>query len=402
MTSSRPRPTRDLIVDLVCVAVAALVALVAAGEAETSGRVTGDALFWELVLACAGCAALAWRRRHPVGVAVLLAPLAAVTDLATGAVLIAVFTVAAYRRWSVAVAVAALHMLTYVPYSIVRPDPELSVAGANTANVAVLSITVALGMALRSRRRMVASLRERAARAETDAAIRAERLRALERERIAREMHDVLAHRLSMVSLHAGALEIRPDLPTEDVVRTAGTIRASAHKALEDLREILGILRAGADDGNLPQQAGLADLDELIAERRFAGTPVEVDNRLPATPAPPAVGRTVYRIVQEGLTNAHKHAPGAQVHLQLDLSPVGDQLGGARGWRSPLAGKALHVRLRNRLASVPGPAIPGAHSGLAGLAERVSLVGGRLEHGARRGTNGEITFLLEAWLLWPT
>jgi signal transduction histidine kinase len=390
---SRRRSTRDWIVDLACILMAALVAMATAGQAEESGRLTGGPLFWALVTAAIGCVALWWRRRHPVGVAVLLAPLAAVAEPVGGAVLVAVFTVAVYRRWSVTVAVAGLHVLAGMLYLIARPDPDLTAPGANALNVALLSIVVALGMTVRSRRELVASLRERAARAETEAELRAERLRALERERIAREMHDVLAHRISLVSLHAGALEIRPDLSTEEVARAAGTIRASAHQALEDLREILGVLRAGTDSGDLRPQPGLADLDELIAECRSTGTPLEVDNRLPGTAVPPSVSRTAYRIVQEGLTNARKHAPGARVHLRLDGTPGGE----------------LHIWLRNRLAGTPQPAIPGARSGLVGLAERVSLAGGRLDHGARRGAPGarrgapgDVAFHLEAWMPWST
>jgi len=380
------RSTRDLTVDIAAVAVAALMGLVAAVDAEASGRVTGDALFWALVMGGAGCAAVWWRRRLPVVVALALLPLAALTEVVGGAVLVAVYTVAAYRRWSVAAAVAVLHMLAAVPYSITRPDPDLTVPGANALNIALLSIVVAIGTAVRSRREAVASMRERASHAEAEAGLNAERLRALERERIAREMHDILAHRISLVSLHAGALEVRPDLSAEEVARTAGTIRASAHQALEDLREIIGVLRAGADGGDLRPQPDLADLDALIAECRGAGTPVAVDNRMPDGAVSRSTSRTAYRVVQEGLTNARKHAPGAEVRLCLDRTPAGE----------------LHLWLRNGLARAATPGIPGARSGLVGLTERVSLAGGRLDHGARRGPDGEVAFHLEAWLPWPT
>lgn len=386
LTPSSRRPKGELLVDVACITVAALASVAVAGDAEENGRATGGALFVALVLAGIGCAALWWRRRHPVGMALLIAPLAAVTELVGVAMLVAVFTVAAHRRWSVTLAVTALYALAPVPYSIARPDPDLPLGAGVAINGALLSIMVALGAVVRSRREAVAAVRERAARAETEAGLRAERLRALERERIAREMHDVLAHRISLVSLHAGALEIRPDLPTQDVARAAGIIRASAHQALDDLREILGVLRAGGDHDALRPQPGLADLDELIVECRVAGTPVEVDNQLPGTGMPLSVSRTAYRIVQEALTNARKHAAGTQVHLQLDRTPAGE----------------LHVWLRNRLTSARGSGIPGARSGLVGLAERVSLAGGRLDHGARRGPDGDVAFHLEAWMPWPT
>lgn len=385
VTASSRRSKRELLVDIACITVAALAAGAVAGDAEKSGSATGGALLLALVLAGLGCAALWWRRRYPVGVAVLIAPLVVVTELVGIAMLIAVFTVAVHRRWSVAVAVAALHALAPVPYSVARPDPDLPLAAGIAINAALLSIVVALGVVVRSRREAVALVRERAARAEIEASLRAERLRALERERIAREMHDVLAHRISLVSLHAGALEIRPNLPTQDVARAAAIIRASAHQALEDLREILGVLRAGGDHDALRPQPGLADLDELVVECRVAGTPVEVDNQLPDTAIPPSVSRTAYRVVQEALTNARKHAAGAQVHLQLNRTSTGE----------------LHVWLRNQLTSTRRSGIPGARTGLVGLAERVSLAGGRLDHGARRGPDGDVAFHLEAWMPWP-
>ena len=98
-------------------------------------------------------------------------------------------------------------------------------------------------MFVRARRQLVVSLRDRAERAEAEQQLRVEQARQAERARIAREMHDVLAHRISLLSLHAGALEFRPDAPPEEVARAAGVIRASAHEALEDLREVIGVLR---------------------------------------------------------------------------------------------------------------------------------------------------------------
>ena len=98
-------------------------------------------------------------------------------------------------------------------------------------------------MFVRARRQLVLSLRERADRAEAEQQLHVEQARQQERARIAREMHDVLAHRISLLSMHAGALEFRPDAPPEEVARAAGIVRASAHQALQDLREVIGVLR---------------------------------------------------------------------------------------------------------------------------------------------------------------
>jgi signal transduction histidine kinase len=270
----------------------------------------------------------------------------------------------------------------------VFPDPDLSFTVVNVAAVIVWSIVVFWGTRIRARRELLAAMRERAVRAEEEAALETERVRGLERERIAREMHDALAHRISLVSLHDGALEIRSDLSREEVARAAGTIRASAHQALEDLREILGVLRTGPNGDALRPQPGLDALDGLVAESRTAGATVSVTDKLPDTASLPAsVSRTVYRVVQEGLTNARKHAPGQEVRVLLDGAPGGE----------------LHVRIRNGLATGGGAvAIPGSRSGLVGLAQRVGLLGGRVDHGVRRSADGTIGFELEAWLPWPT
>jgi signal transduction histidine kinase len=396
------------VVDAVVAALAALVALFVGGEAEESGRLTGGPLFWCLVLAGIGCLALLWRRRWPVGVALLLVPMFALTELVAGAVLVAVYTVAANRRWVVAFVVAGLMALAYVPYSIVRPDPDVPLAAGHAFNVATLAVVVAIGTVVRSRRETIAALRERAARAEAEADLRAERLRGQERERIAREMHDALAHRISLVSLHAGALAIRPDLSAEEIARAANTIRDSAHLALEDLREILGVLRAGSAVDSLGVPPGLADLDALVADSRAAGTDLAVDNRLTGPPAPDLLSRTAYRVVQEGLTNARKHAPGVPVRLWLERHDGGLRIrlanplapAGPVASRGPLT--AGSAPLRPLAAPADAAAIPGARSGLVGLAERVGVLGGRLTHGVRRGPDGAVAFHLEAWLPWPT
>jgi signal transduction histidine kinase len=204
-------------------------------------------------------------------------------------------------------------------------------------------------------------------------------------------MHDVLAHRISLVSLHAGALEYRADAPAEDVAKSAAVIRSSAHQALQDLREILGVLRAEGVTGDAGDagaaerpQPTLADVARLVEESRQAGVRVSLECGLEDLSAVPAsIGRTAYRVVQEGLTNARKHAPGAEVVVGLT--------GGA--------GPGLTVEVRNRWpVGVPvTPGIPGAGQGLTGLAERAAIAGGRLEHG--RTPAGD--FRLAAWLPWP-
>ncbi|MEV4508852.1 histidine kinase [Dactylosporangium sp. NPDC049525] len=386
------RRARNVAVDVSVFVISVLVLVVAASSSLDTGTISDERLLVSMAVSLPALVLIWWRRRWPVHVALLLLIPAALTDFVGGATTIAVFTVAVHRPFRVAVAVAVAHFVAPIPLTLRYPDPDLHPVGIGTAAAAILAIVVAWGVTVRTRRELIASLRVRAVRAEAEAEQRADLLRGLERERIAREMHDVLAHRISLISLHAGALEIRRDLTREQVAETGGTIRASAHQAMEELREILGVLRTSDDDELRPRQ-DLADLDELIEEVRRAGTPVHLDNRLTgdgdAAPEtlPAAVNRTAFRLVQEGLTNARKHAPGAEVAVRLDRTSGGE----------------LHVWLRNPLPAAPvRPTLPGSRSGLVGLAERVTLAGGRLQHGPRRTEPqpGEVGFHLEAWLPW--
>jgi signal transduction histidine kinase len=222
-------------------------------------------------------------------------------------------------------------------------------------------------------------------RAEREQQLRVQQARDLERTRIAREMHDVLAHRLSLLSMHAGALEFRPDAPPAEVAQAAGVVRASARQALEDLREVIGVLRDGTDgDAGTRPLPTLGDLPALVEESRRAGVRVRAEYRVTdLAEVPLATGRTAYRVVQEGLTNVRKHAPGTVATVQVEGGP----------------GLGLTVEVRN-----PPPAgtehavpLPGAGTGLVGLLERISLSSGRLEH----GWTADGDFRLRATLPWP-
>ncbi|GAB7047037.1 sensor histidine kinase [Catenuloplanes indicus] len=244
-------------------------------------------------------------------------------------------------------------------------------------------VLISAGLLLRSHRALVRSAEERARQAEEGQRLRVEEARHLERERLAREMHDVLAHRISLLAVHAGALEVRRGA-SEEEARAAGVIRECAYDALEDLREVIGVLRAAPDaDADRPQP-GLADLSALVEESRRAGARVELTADLPDDD-PGRAGRHAYRIVQEGLTNARKHAPGARVRVTVAGGP----------------GDGLTVELANPAAvsgALPGggTGLPGAGAGLIGLRERVDLVGGRIEHGWTDAGD----FRLRAWLPW--
>jgi signal transduction histidine kinase len=334
--------------------------------------VSSTFLAFDLLAGMALCLTLWFRRRWPVQLALIAAALATFSDAASAPTLLLVMTVAVYKPLRTTLAVCAAHAVALAIYFIVRPKPDPLPALA-VAAIAIYAAAVGWGLYLRSRRQLLQTLRDRADRAETVARLQAQQAQLRAREEIAREMHDVLGHRLSLLSVHAGALAYRPDATTAEVGGAAEIIRASAHQALQDLREVIGVLRAPV--GELPQPT-FADLPVLVEDSRKAGLPVELDFDAPGT-LPDHVGRTAYRIVQEGLTNALKHAPGAPVRVKVTGAP----------------GNGLEVEV-----STPAPqSEAGEGQGLRGLSERAELVEGRLEHG--RTPEGD--FRLAAWLPWP-
>ena len=382
------RTTRDWIVDVMCFLAAVVLGAIAFATThdDTAQHVRDYAdwfVMWDIVAGIAACGAVWLRRRWPLGLAISLTLLAVVSSAASGAAAVALFTLAVHRPFRHAAPVAALGLATLPVVLEIFPGDGQYVVNL-VLSVLVIVAVLAWGMFVRARRQLVFSLRERAQRAETEQQLRVEQARQQERARIAREMHDVLAHRISLLSLHAGALEFRPDAPPEEVARAAGVIRASAHQALEDLRAVIGVLR-DVPDGDAPErpQPTIADLPALIDESRAAGMRVAYDWRV-SDDVPEALGRNTYRIVQEGLTNARKHAHGAAVDVTIDGAP----------------GDGLTIEIRNRLPVGAGIAaeIPGTGTGIVGLAERASLAGGRLEHGRTQAGD----YRLWTWLPWPT
>jgi len=382
------RTTRDWIVDVMCFLAAVVLGAIAFATThdDTAQHVRDYAdwfVMWDVVAGIAACGAVWLRRRWPLGLAISLTLLAVVSSAASGAAAVALFTLAVHRPFRQAAPVAALGLATLPVVLEIFPGDGQYVVNL-VLSVLVIVAVLAWGMFVRARRQLVFSLRERAQRAETEQQLRVEQARQQERARIAREMHDVLAHRISLLSLHAGALEFRPDAPPEEVARAAGVIRASAHQALEDLRAVIGVLR-DVPDGDAPErpQPTIADLPALIDESRAAGMRVAYDWRV-SDDVPEALGRNTYRIVQEGLTNARKHAHGAAVDVTIDGAP----------------GDGLTIEIRNRLPVGAGIAaeIPGTGTGIVGLAERASLAGGRLEHGRTQAGD----YRLWTWLPWPT
>ncbi|WP_327188372.1 sensor histidine kinase [Streptomyces xinghaiensis] len=357
--------------------------LLADGQAAETGSwfATGDPL---VALGC--LLLLLWRRRFPLAVAMTVAIASTASMLATGAALLALTSISTRRRpvetGAVVLAYVVASSLAVGLYPVEDGDGatwlERGVIPALTAGIAV-----ALGTAVGARRVEIRSLRERAESAEREQAARAAQARALERNRIAREMHDVLAHRISLVAMQAGVLGHRSDLGPEESSTLLRGIADGSQQALEELRDVLGVLRAGPDRPE-PPQPSLDRVPELVDDARTSGVDATLVGTVSGTPSD-TLGRTCYRVVQEGLTNAAKHAPGACVSVTLE---------GA-------AGGELRVTVRNSRANSRANARterpPSSGFGLSGLGERVTLADGTLDHGPAPDGG----YILIARLPWP-
>lgn len=390
----------------------------AAWVANAADRLSGSAsgnpdrtlvalLAVDALVGAAALGVLTLRRRRPIAVACATTALIVVSAASLGPAMVAIFSVATLRRRTATAAVALVSLATLLVDEIWPLVPPTSApgtvadrAGGVLVGLLVLAIPVAAGFYTGARRELITSLEDRARTAEREQVLVGEAAREAERTRIAREMHDVLAHRISLVALHAGALAYREDLTRAETASTAATIQANAQLALVELRQVLGVLRGngtGADEDAVEEpQPTLAELPALLADAREAGTDVRLESELDLgsaaagravlatadfAPLGATLSRTAFRIVQEGLTNARKHAPGQPVEVRL------------RG----AAGGELEVEVRNRLAPGDGAAVSSAGVGLLGLRERAELAGGSLQH----GTQPDASFTLRARLPWP-
>ena len=301
---------------------------------------------------------LLWRRRWPLAVvAVVTAAAIAIVAfdywLFPFQLAVALYTLAASSRTRAAVAVSVA--------SIVATAAVLAVSGSafgdSAARVVFLVAAWLLGDSVRSRRAYVHEIEEKARRLERERETEARRVAAEEQSRIARELHDVVAHALSVIVVQAAAAD---DVFEVDPRRAREPIRAieqAARAALGDLRRVLGILQDGVE---YEPQPGLARLDRLVEQVRATGLDVEVEVEGAARPLPAAVDLSAYRIVQEALTNTLKHADAAHATVRVRY---GDELG-------------LEIRDDGK-----GTAAANGGSGLIGMRERVAMLGGRVASG---------------------
>ncbi|MFJ9867671.1 sensor histidine kinase [Streptomyces sp. NPDC101165] len=240
---------------------------------------------------------------------------------------------------------------------VMRPwEPSVSNMTIGLLRIAVGPL---LALYFDTRRRLMHALVERAERAERERHLLAEQARADERARLAGEMHDVVTHRVSLMVLQAGALKVTAtDEPTR---RAAEDLRAAGCQALEELRDLVGILRTAPEGDQTPSVAGFAD---LVAESVAVGIPTELIEKGDPALASPVVGRTAYRVLREALTNVRKHAPGARVSVRVEYGNAQLQL---TVHNTPPSGGP-----RSALADT------GSGLGIAQLRQRIELVHGTL------------------------
>ncbi|MFK0282439.1 sensor histidine kinase [Streptomyces sp. NPDC090499] len=265
-------------------------------------------------------------------------------------------------------ALAVTVLLTWLLDGVWGAPPHQS---TSVVTVVLAVIVVALGTALRGRREARAELGRQAS---LTAEERARRTLLEERSRIARELHDVVAHHMSVISIQAQVAPHLVENPPDELRENLDGIRHNALEALTELRRVLGVLRSGSPDEDAPDdgpgtgphspQPTLDQLDRLVENTRAAGLTVTTRINGERRPMQSGVELSAYRIVQEGLSNVLRHAPGATAHVEIEYIPYG-----------------LLLSVANSRPTRPAPPSPGAGHGLLGMRERATMLGGSLSAG---------------------
>ncbi|MDR1851197.1 MAG: histidine kinase [Propionibacteriaceae bacterium] len=312
------------------------------------------------------------RRRFPLVIAVLESLISAISFFSLGACLLVWASLGTRRKAAEIIPIGVLACAgslagALAGYPVQTSLDPVSLAMGEATTLAVFAVPTLVGVNIGNRRELVASLQASNLALKEAQSARVAQARSEERTAIAMEMHDALAHRLSLVAVYAGAMENAHDWSAEKVQQSAGVVRENTRKALEELRSILGVLH---EDDGIELQPGFAAIPGLLSDARRAGTEVEVrmEEEMSWETLPEAAGTTVYRILQECLTNARKHAPGQKVEIAV---------GGEPG-----AGLALDVE--NEIPSEVPATVPSGY-GLVGLAQRARLAGGALSAGRKDG-----------------
>ncbi|MFF7266112.1 sensor histidine kinase [Streptomyces sp. NPDC008159] len=352
-----------------------------------------DSAFVPITLAL--CLSVALRRRMPEKMLVLAA-LAGFAQLifdvpmipADFAMLVVIYTVAADgARWASRFALAG--GLCAAPLAQMRWDDERTGMLGNAVLAIILTVPFALawvlGDSLRTRRAYFAQLEERAARLEKEREAQAKVAVAAERARIARELHDVVAHNVSVMVVQADGAAYVLDAAPDQAKKALETISSTGRQALAEMRRLLGVLRTGEHQevGEYVPQPDVEQIDDLVEQCRTAGLPVDFKIEGTPRPLPSGVELTAYRIVQEALTNTRKHG-GPNAGASVRLVYFDDGL----GLLVEDDGKGAPHELYEE------GGVDGQGHGLIGMRERVGMVGGTLDAGPRPGGGFRISALL--------
>ncbi|MFF2631007.1 sensor histidine kinase [Kitasatospora griseola] len=372
--------------------------LVAAEQVDVNGnRVTGPQLWAGLAIAAVLPGLMVVRRRWPdvttaVAVALGLSQIAARIEpgLSSVAYLVFAYTGAAFgRAWTSRLALAA--SLAAGPLTVWRLVPSPDSANDTLTKRVVLSALMttpfvlcwAWGRLTRVRRAYLVELEDRAARLERERDAQAQVAVAAERARIARELHDVVAHNVSVMIVQADGAAYVMDTSPQQTKEALGTIASTGRQALAEMRRLLGVLRTADTTGEYVPQPGVEELPELLEQVRTAGLPVEFTATGEVRELPRGLELTVYRIVQEALTNVRKHGgPGASAKVTVDFRD---------GDLEVLVEDDGRGSTREQLTA--GGA-DGLGHGLIGMRERVGMVSGSLDVGPRPGGGFRIRAVL--------
>jgi len=337
---------------------------------------------WALPLDLAACLALGWRRSRPLpvlAVVVAVDVVQIVADVPANtliyATLNAIYSVAAYasrRR-----AVAAL-LGTYVGIFGALLSSAESIEGGIVTATALMAAAAVLGDNIRTRRAYLAAVEERAARMERERDAQAAIAAAAERTRIAREMHDVVAHSLSVMVAQADGAGYAMDSSPDKARRAIATVAETGRQALTEMHRLLGVLRSTHVEEDLTPQPGVDQLDALITRTQSAGLPVTLSVQGAPVPLSPGLSLTIYRIAQEALTNTLKHA-GPAVTATVQLRYLAHHV-------------EIEITDTGHPAGVPrtGPMTPDGGHGITGMRERIAVYDGSLHAGPTDGAGWRI------------
>ena len=319
---------------------------------------------WYSIWLCGvALAGMVLRRRFP-----FLAVLVTVPGFLTGwsqlAAMVTLGSLAKRRGWKWQTKAASV--LVFFCYFIIWPLSDfVAMTWREHAldvlwGVVVAGMPVAIGLLMTARQELSARITELASSREREKRLYAETVRAAERAKLAREMHDVVSHQVTLIAMQAGALQVAPSREASN--QTATTIRELSTRTLEELRSLVGVLRSGdaVEDG----QPGLDELTELVSSFRCEAVPVALDVDAEPEHLPAPISHAAYRTVQEALTNVRKHAAGARASVRVCAKQ-----------------DTLVVEVRNGRADTRQPELPSGGHGLVGLRERAGLLGGTFQAG---------------------